>query len=387
LAFALRTLVSGAVIVGAVLKSVWEALANLFGTVGELIKGNFSAALTKFGDVGQVVIDNVTGTMTTLGKLWSDGANGLVKTSEDVGKNIPPPLMDGLDKAKNALQSFLDSTSKRTAGLAAEAATIGKTAYETDRLKVALEAEAIAKANNIPLTEQLKQKIDQAATSFAGMAEKANFGRQVFESTRTPLEQYQLQVQELNEAMGRGSINSDTYARGIAQVQQKLAQANPYAQALGSSLESAFNKAIDGGAKFSDILQSLLKDLSKAGANVAFKQLLYGPEGGTSGGLLGSIFSALPKFANGGSFEVGGAGGIDSQLVAFHATPGERVTITNEERQARSSAGGGDTYFIDSRGADVAAVARLERVVADMQRGAPGAMIATSAEARSRRIL
>jgi hypothetical protein len=33
-------------------------------------------------------------------------------------------------------------------------------------------------------------------------------------------------------------------------------------------------------------------------------------------------------FANGGSFQVGGAGGVDSQLVAFKASPNERVSIT-----------------------------------------------------------
>src|SRR5262249_44961517 len=35
-------------------------------------------------------------------------------------------------------------------------------------------------------------------------------------------------------------------------------------------------------------------------------------------------------FAGGGSFEVGGAGGIDSQLVAFRATPGENVRVGNQ---------------------------------------------------------
>ena len=34
-----------------------------------------------------------------------------------------------------------------------------------------------------------------------------------------------------------------------------------------------------------------------------------------------------PKFATGGSFTVGGSGGVDSQLVAFNATPGEKVTV------------------------------------------------------------
>ena len=35
----------------------------------------------------------------------------------------------------------------------------------------------------------------------------------------------------------------------------------------------------------------------------------------------------MPGFAGGGSFRVSGQGGIDSQLVAFRATPGEQVNI------------------------------------------------------------
>lgn len=36
---------------------------------------------------------------------------------------------------------------------------------------------------------------------------------------------------------------------------------------------------------------------------------------------------ALPGFAHGGAFRVAGAGGVDSQLVAFRATPGELVSV------------------------------------------------------------
>jgi hypothetical protein len=42
--------------------------------------------------------------------------------------------------------------------------------------------------------------------------------------------------------------------------------------------------------------------------------------------------STLPGFAHGGSFRVGGWGGVDSSLVAFRATPGERVDVTPPNR-------------------------------------------------------
>lgn len=47
----------------------------------------------------------------------------------------------------------------------------------------------------------------------------------------------------------------------------------------------------------------------------------------------------LDGFATGGSFLVGGSGGTDSQIVAFRASPDERVTIETPEQQ-RSNGGG-----------------------------------------------
>ena len=41
-----------------------------------------------------------------------------------------------------------------------------------------------------------------------------------------------------------------------------------------------------------------------------------------------------PSFRTGGEYVVGGTGGIDSQLVQFHATPGEKVTINTPSQAA-----------------------------------------------------
>jgi hypothetical protein len=39
-------------------------------------------------------------------------------------------------------------------------------------------------------------------------------------------------------------------------------------------------------------------------------------------------------FATGGSFDVGGGGGVDSQIVAFKATPGEHVSVGGNQGAA-----------------------------------------------------
>lgn len=75
-------------------------------------------------------------------------------------------------------------------------------------------------------------------------------------------------------------------------------------------------------------------------ADVLFKLFSDAMSGGVGGGsgigsTIGSFLSsafgggggATPAFATGGSFTVGGSGGMDSKLVQFRATPGEMVNI------------------------------------------------------------
>lgn len=56
------------------------------------------------------------------------------------------------------------------------------------------------------------------------------------------------------------------------------------------------------------------------------------------GGMFSKLFSFLPGFKTGADFMVGGTGGPDSQVVAFRASPDERVTVTPK---GKGGAGGG----------------------------------------------
>lgn len=138
------------------------------------------------------------------------------------------------------------------------------------------------------------------------------------------------------------------------------------ARDLGNVLENSFSNAFDGITegtfKLRTAIGGLLKDLGRMLANKAFQMLLNGGSGSSSGGgILGSLFGlftgggggkgglfgdgwsaaelGMPALASGGSFRVGGSGGIDSQLIAARMTPGELVEVT-PPGQAGSGAGG-----------------------------------------------
>src|SRR5574342_10023 len=92
-----------------------------------------------------------------------------------------------------------------------------------------------------------------------------------------------------------------------------------------SGISQSLAAAVFEGEKLSKVLENILKQL----ATRALTRLIFG--GLTNiltGGALGAIGSLFGGFQHGGSFTVGGMGGIDQNLVAFRASRGERVTIT-----------------------------------------------------------
>ncbi|MBN7777781.1 phage tail tape measure protein [Nitratireductor aquimarinus] len=121
-------------------------------------------------------------------------------------------------------------------------------------------------------------------------------------------------------------------------------------------------EAIKGTKEWKDVALDAIRSV----ATSILSNMNFG--GGIFGGLLKGLLGGLVGFANGGSFRVGGSGGIDSQMVAFKASPNETVDIRKPGQDAGGGVGYAPTYNIDARGADQAAIARLERGLAEMDR-------------------
>lgn len=150
---------------------------------------------------------------------------------------------------------------------------------------------------------------------------------------------------------------------------------------IASSLAGAFQGILDGSKSVKDTLKDLLKQFSSMALNSVFKAILGGS--GSGGGLLGGI-GKLFGFARGGTILPGGSGGIDSQLVAFRKSPNERVDITKPGQSLSSGDGYAPVYNIDARGADQAAIARLERGLAERDRNF-GRMVDSRTDTRNLR--
>lgn len=146
--------------------------------------------------------------------------------------------------------------------------------------------------------------------------------------------------QAANAASGDGwdQTPSGQQARADAQSAERTADAlDEFGQRLRDGLREA-------GVEINGYLDKLLSNFAETVNNL---QKLFGALGGLgSGGGWSSVLAAatkfLPGFATGGSFSVGGSGTVDSKLVAFRATPGERVDISTPRQQRQQ---GGAPYL------------------------------------------
>lgn len=155
------------------------------------------------------------------------------------------------------------------------------------------------------------------------------------------------------------------YAAANRDVAGSLGEADAAAQDLSNTyselgrigvgaLQGLANALSDGKIEGRELLQIAIQIVEQLLAMQSLGGLGGGKGGGGAsggiGGAISGIVGSLFGFARGGSFKVGGAGGIDSQLVAFRASPNEHVAVTRGEQ--RHGAGGEMNINVNVDGAN-----------------------------------
>ena len=170
---------------------------------------------------------------------------------------------------------------------------------------------------------------------------------------RTPQEVYADEVRRLlsldlgDENLRRGI---DAARQSLEGAQEKARQTNDAVRELGITFSSAFEQAVLGGQKLSEILQGLARDIAAIGLRKlvtepfirGLSSLFEGGEGGSSffGGLFGN--------ARGGLYRVAGAGGGE-RPIAFTARAGEFVAVGT--RMEGGGGGGVKVEIVNTTGA------------------------------------
>lgn len=239
------------------------------------------------------------------------------------------------------------------------------------------------------LTETETERVESLLRETQALKRQA----ELLDEINAPLQDYKDSISDLNALLDRGSISLEEYNKQVrdaridlleqqntiaAGAERAILKFQRTAQDVGSATERIFSSAfdglsdavarfaIDGENTFGDFLKSVGRQIISFMTSQAVSQLLgifgtatggVGGGGGGAGSSLlsgaGSFLGSLLGFQTGGQFTVGGAGGPDSQLVAFRATPGESVSISRPQDVQRGAQGNsGGYYYIDARGAE-----------------------------------
>jgi len=202
-------------------------------------------------------------------------------------------------------------------------------------------------------------------------------GAALHDSVKTPLEELEDRLAYIDELMRLNVISVEDYGRAYAKAldegNDKAEKTKSIAEELGLTFESAFENAIAGGKKFSDVLKGLAQDMLKIFARKAITE----PLANWAAGLFapsanGNVFSSPALSAYSGSvvskptvFPFANGIGLMGEAGAEAILPLKRGR--NGKLGVSMDGGGGvvvqNTYNIDARGAEAGVEQRIRRAI------------------------
>ncbi len=233
-----------------------------------------------------------------------------------------------------------------------------------------LEKESAELETQISLFGKKESAINRATKMIAIEHQLMRAGIKITKEQRDMITAHLDQIELQSEAYNKLGAQQDILADQEQKRQEALDQ-------LNTTFSSAFEDAITGGEKFSNVLKGLLNDIAQLLLKTQVTEpLMSGLFGGKSsgGGLLsglfgggsgGGILSSVAGFFGGSSF----ATGIDSVPRDMNARihKGERIVTRQENEAMQRGSSGGDTYHIDARGAETGVEDRIRDVLLEVR--------------------
>lgn len=348
----IRGVVSAAIIAVTAIGNIGRGLVALKTLAADILKadifspGDFSAAWAKFDAVMEGNAKRMAAAGEVVKKVWQD-----VNTQFQNSPGAVAPLTESVTKVKNALDSFLISQAKQLAAHHAEALTIGLLVGAREKLKIQLEGAAIVQANNIIMTDKQRVALEAAAIAAGNMALKIA-GLKLTDELLLPWEEFNKKLDMNRQLFDAGAISIETYGRANRRVAEQAAAtwdiagasiAGSFATIAGSFGES--NSAMATAAKAFAIVNAVISTytgMAKAlelpfPANLAAVAVVAAK----GFAFVAAIQSqAVPRFAQGADFMVGGMGGLDRNRITMDLTRGERVRVDPAGSPAATAASG-----------------------------------------------
>lgn len=195
--------------------------------------------------------------------------------------------------------------------------------------KTSGKGEASAKAAAKQFNEYLEGLRDEYDQLEAIQEESWSAAATLIERARTPVEQYQIELENLNALFEGGFMSGGDYNRVLSDMNRQLAESNKSVMAIEDAFESAFDAAISG----TDDLGSALKDIGRSLASDLFKTNIFNPAKDGLNGMIGGLLGGGGKSKEG------------SPLDALNTEEGANTTDSFLAKLGELF-GGGDKGFI-----------------------------------------
>jgi tape measure domain-containing protein len=145
-------------------------------------------------------------------------------------------------------------------------------------------------------------------------------------------------ISEQTAAQMRAKVDADLFELRLKSTQQFFGNLASLAQS-GNSKVAKIGQAAALVQATIDAAAAVMK--TYASAPYPYNIGLAAAQAIASAAQIAKISSANTAFATGGEFRVGGSGGTDSQMVAFRATPGEKVAVSTPQQVRKGDPGNG----------------------------------------------
>lgn len=318
----------------------------------------------------------------------------------------------------DAYDRAIESITKHTARLQADTQAVGLGVGAMEEFRAKAQLVTAAQQAGIPVQGETARRIDEIARA-AGAAGEALARARVNSDIRFNAGAAFLSAEDVQIAQQLRAIYGNDIPAAMASSEaaamrfnNALQQISQLGQDINRGFAVEFGQAIRSGASAMEALEkaglSALGKIADKLAQMAADQLWTSAFGGSTGGIFSGLFGGgggfsgasagpitlggaagpVPFFAGGTDFAPGGPAIVGENGPEVVNLPRGAQVVPNDILRQR---GGGDNFTYaptyDARGADVAAVARLERLMAEDRAMFTSRVIATVQRARTHRNL
>lgn len=282
----------------------------------------FIAEVIKFGNLFIAVFKGVGDAFTAFGDAISNRFEAL---GQDLKNFVENPLGGiSFENTRKALETGLGQAMSQAFDKALTEAKQFNADIDAQIQDAAMKIVDARNAKNKSLDSLFQEtkepeKVKETAKEVKSFNKLQQEAQRIIEATRTPLENYNKEMSQLNQLLEKGYINQETFGRATEQAAERL---NKSTKKTGETIEGEFDKigesmegtiadsldAISGRFdSFGDFFTGMLSDLNRSLLKWALNDLGITGKGGFIEDIFGSIKGI---FGGGGSSGGGGLGGI-----------------------------------------------------------------------------